>query len=119
MKNLFEKLYESEINLSFSWFWDTGFDVKIGDEMNGFITEFSDHDIDKCIEWIKTKVKELYPDSKFAKTYTEQTFEQAVEPAIRYLFKNHNPHTKIYIDYDIAELLQGEKVHNLTKEIPD
>jgi hypothetical protein len=46
-------------------------------------------------------------------------FEKAVEPAIRYLFKNHDPHTKIYINYDNAELLQGRKCHNLNDEVPD
>lgn len=46
-------------------------------------------------------------------------FDKAVEPAIRYLLKNHNPHTKIYIDYDNAELLEGVKCHNLNNEVPD
>lgn len=46
-------------------------------------------------------------------------FDKAVEPAIRYLFKNHGPHTKIYIDYSTAELLQGQMTHNLDDEIPD
>ena len=35
MKNL----YESEINCSISSFWDNGWDVKLGDEMNGFVAE--------------------------------------------------------------------------------
>lgn len=46
-------------------------------------------------------------------------FEKSVEPAIRYLLKNHNPHTKIFIDYDNAELLIGDKNHSLTNEVPD
>lgn len=46
-------------------------------------------------------------------------FKKAVEPAIRYLFQNHNPHTKILIDYDVAVLLQSEKCHNLRDEVPD
>ena len=46
-------------------------------------------------------------------------FEKAVEPAIRYLFKNQFPHAKIYIDYDKAELLHGQQCHNLTSEVPD
>jgi hypothetical protein len=29
------KLYESEINCALSCFWDNGWDVKLGDEMNG------------------------------------------------------------------------------------
>jgi len=46
-------------------------------------------------------------------------FNNAVEPAIRYLLQNHNPHTSIYIHYDNAELLTGEKCHNLSSEVPD
>ena len=58
------------------------------------------------------KIKELENQSK-------DDFQKAVEPAIRYLFKNHNPHTKIFINYDTAELLSGEQNHNLTSEVPD
>lgn len=50
---------------------------------------------------------------------TTSDFKQAVEPAIRYLFKNHHPHTKIHIDYDRAELLEGKESCNLSDEIPD
>lgn len=46
-------------------------------------------------------------------------FEKAVEPAIRYLFKNQFPHAKIYINYDKAELLHEQQCHNLTSEVPD
>lgn len=46
-------------------------------------------------------------------------FNKAVEPAIRYLLQNHNPHTKIYIDYENAELLEGVKSYNLKNEVPD
>lgn len=46
-------------------------------------------------------------------------FDEAVEPAIRYLLKNWHPHTSIYIHYDTAELLIGEKCHNLSNEVPD
>lgn len=46
-------------------------------------------------------------------------FDKAVEPAIRFLLRHHNPHTKIYIDYSGAELLQGQMCHNLNSEIPD
>ncbi len=46
-------------------------------------------------------------------------FSKSVEPAIRYLLKTHHPHTKIIIDYDRAELLEGIKSCNLTSEVPD
>lgn len=56
-------------------------------------------------------------ENPFEQNFTD--FEKAVNPAIRYLFKNHNPHTKIYIDYSSAELLQGQQCHNLNNEVPD
>ena len=46
-------------------------------------------------------------------------FEKAVNPAIRYLLQNHNPHTKIYIDYDKAEMVEGIGCYNLSNEVPD
>ena len=36
---LLQELYNSEINLHLSWMWDAGFDVKLGDEMNGYKAE--------------------------------------------------------------------------------
>jgi len=62
------------------------------------------------VEWLENKI---------TKSDFKDDFEKAVEPAIRYLFKNHNPHTKIFIDYGTAELLQGERCHNLNDEVPD
>src|SRR5580700_7235326 len=32
-----QKIYDSEINLSIYWMWDTGFDLKLGDEFGGFV----------------------------------------------------------------------------------
>ena len=46
-------------------------------------------------------------------------FDKAVEPAIRFLLRHHNPHTKIHINYSSAELLQGQMCYNLNSEIPD
>ena len=60
------------------------------------------------VEWLE---KKIIKDSN--------DFNLSVEPAIRYLLKNHNPHTKIIIDYDNAELLSSGKCHNLKNEIPD
>lgn len=61
------------------------------------------------VEWLELKINNS----------TNESFESAVEPAIRYLFKNHHPHTKIYINYSTAELLEGQQCHNLNNEVPD
>jgi hypothetical protein len=34
-----QALYDSEINCSITTFWDGGFTVRLGDEMNGFVAE--------------------------------------------------------------------------------
>ena len=60
----------------------------------------------------KLDIKDLF-------TAEKTDFDKAVEPAIRFLLKHHDPHTKIYINYSTAELLQGRMCHNLNNEIPD
>ena len=34
-----QKIYESEINVSISWVWDGGIDVRLGDVVNGFLAQ--------------------------------------------------------------------------------
>jgi len=73
----------------------------------------------KQLLFLIEEIKQLCKDEESEDEESETAFKEAVEPAIRYLLKNHSPHTKIYIDYDNAELLEGQECHNLTNEIPD
>jgi hypothetical protein len=34
-----QKIYDSEINVRISWLWDGGIDVRLGDDMNGYLAE--------------------------------------------------------------------------------
>lgn len=34
-----EKVYDSEINLEISWFWDAGIEIRLGDRIGGFLAE--------------------------------------------------------------------------------
>ena len=34
-----QKIYDSEINVRIGWFWDGGIEVRLGDEVNGFLAE--------------------------------------------------------------------------------
>ena len=95
MKNLTEKIIE-----------------KIEQSANEQYNEFARKQLLSLIE----EIKQLCEDEE---SETESAFKKAIEPAIRYLLENHNPHTKIYINYDNAELLEGLECHNLTDEIPD
>lgn len=119
MKNLIKSLYESEINVTISWFWDGGFEIKIGDEMNGFKSTFTTNDLSVLEQHLEMKAKELYPESKFAKEYKGDTFESASEVMMKYLCDNHHPHTKVDIQHNMAQLWEGQKVHHTDKYLKD
>jgi hypothetical protein len=36
-----QRIYDSEINIRISWLWDGGIDVRLGDDMNGYLAEES------------------------------------------------------------------------------
>ncbi len=46
-------------------------------------------------------------------------FELAVETVMKYLADNHNPHTKVIIDSDSAELVEGLTVYQNGQYIKD
>jgi hypothetical protein len=50
---------------------------------------------------------------------TFKTFEEAVEVVMAYLAENHHPHTKVIIDSDSAELVEGLATHRTEKFIKD
>lgn len=64
--SVLQRLYDSEINFSISVFWDGGFDVKLGDAMNGFDAETNVRTYLEVESWLEAKAKEIYPDSLFA-----------------------------------------------------
>ena len=37
--SVFQRLYDSEINFEVSGFYDAGFDVRLGDALNGILSE--------------------------------------------------------------------------------
>jgi squalene cyclase len=61
-----QRLYTSEINFSISCFWDGGFDVKLGDDMNGFDAETQVPTYADALVWLDQTARALYPDSLYA-----------------------------------------------------
>jgi len=55
-------LYESEINCSISCFWDNNWDVKLGDEMNGFVAEDNFRTLAEAAEFSPQIRAEALPD---------------------------------------------------------
>jgi len=56
-------LYSYELNSSVSCHWDGGFDVRLGDDMNGFKSEtsFDSEELYKAGNWLVAEAKKFYP----------------------------------------------------------
>ncbi|WP_253378578.1 hypothetical protein [unidentified bacterial endosymbiont] len=48
-----------------------------------------------------------------------EEFKSSVEAVMKYLAENHHPHTKVIIDSDSAELVEGLATHRTEKFIKD
>jgi hypothetical protein len=59
-------LYESEINVHFSTFWDGGYSVKLGDDSNGFSAESTTDTFMQAVDFLVEEALKRYPDSLFA-----------------------------------------------------
>ncbi len=73
MEKLLSEIYSSEINFEISTFWDGGFTVKVGDEMNGFLEESAGlENLDKVCSELLRMVLKHYPDSVFTENYNKK-----------------------------------------------
>lgn len=59
-------LYCSEINCGIQSFWDGGWTVWLGDDMNGRVCEESDMKMSELPSWLHRKACEHYPHSVYA-----------------------------------------------------
>ena len=64
--SVIDALYASEINCSLSTFWDGGIEVKLGDEMNGFVAEKNVKTTAQAAAWLDSAAREHYPESTYA-----------------------------------------------------
>lgn len=69
---LFKDIYDSEINISISSFWDNGYWFQIGDNMNGFSwnMRFDGDDVESGFEYLIAEIKKKWPESAFTKKYS-------------------------------------------------
>jgi hypothetical protein len=65
-RSALKDLYDSEINFSIVTFWH-GMEVKLGDEMNGFLGKTSV--LEFAEEWLTREAIKHFPDSVFALMY--------------------------------------------------
>ena len=65
MEQELQKMYDSEINVAISWFWDGGIDVKLGHEMTGFKAEGNVASVAEIVPWLQAAIAEHYPTSVY------------------------------------------------------
>lgn len=65
MSDIPQRLYDSEINFHISCFWDGGFHVSLGDDMNGFDAETQVHTFAEALVWLDQEARKQYPDSLY------------------------------------------------------
>jgi hypothetical protein len=83
LQEVMQRLYDSEINCSVFSQWDGGWEVYLGDEMNGFVAKANFHPangtnpdtyehargwltLDDAAVWLDKVAREHYPESVYA-----------------------------------------------------
>ena len=51
-----QRIYESEINVRISWLWDGGIDIRLGDEMNGYLAEENVSSTGDIVPWLQEAI---------------------------------------------------------------
>lgn len=77
LANELQKIYDSEINVGIKWFWDAGIDVRLGDEMNGYLAEETVKSVDDIVPWLQEAIAHFYLGSRFAAGLSKETRERA------------------------------------------
>ena len=78
-----QKIYDSEINVRISWFWDAGFTVQLGDTMNGFLAEETVASAAEILPWLQAAIAHFYPDSDYTRGLDPDTRERSAKATFR------------------------------------
>jgi hypothetical protein len=74
-----QKIYDSEINveITISWLWDSGIQVRLGDHLNGFLAETNIPLVADILPWLQEAIAHFYPDSPYAKDLPVEVRDRA------------------------------------------
>ena len=70
-----QAMYNSEINIQLSTFWDGGVEWKLGDGMNGFVAEGHADTFALAVVELAAAAVEHYPGSVFARDHGSRVRE--------------------------------------------
>lgn len=63
-----QKIYNSEINIRIGWFWDGGIEIRLGDDLNGYLAEESVRTVAEIVPGLQEAIAYSYPSSSYART---------------------------------------------------
>lgn len=78
-----QKIYDSEINLRIGWLWDGGIEVRLGDEMNGFLAQETVSSTADIAPWLQSAIAHFYPTSSYAAALHSEVREKAARSLFR------------------------------------
>jgi hypothetical protein len=85
-----QRICNSEVNVRIGWFWDCGIEVRLGDEMNGFLAEETVRSVSEILPWLQEAIAHFYPTSIYAASLDSDIRERA---ATRLFLKRWLRHT--------------------------
>jgi hypothetical protein len=65
--SVLQRLYDSQINFEVSAFWDTGFELKLGDPIGGYKARTNVKTWTEAERWFAYMARRHYPASVFAR----------------------------------------------------
>jgi hypothetical protein len=72
-----QRIYDSEINIRIGWLWDGGIDVRLGDDMNGYLAEENVRSMAEILPWLQEAIAHFYPDSTYPQSLPQEIRDRA------------------------------------------
>ncbi len=72
-----QRIYDSEINVRIGWFWDGGIEVRLGDELNGFLAEETVRSVHEVLPWLQEAIAHFYPACPYAASLDTEVRQRA------------------------------------------
>src|SRR5689334_21315825 len=72
-----QRIYDSEINIAISWMWDGGIDVRLGDDVGGYVAAENVQSVSEVLPWLQEAIAHFYPDSTYARSLEPEVIQRA------------------------------------------
>jgi hypothetical protein len=71
-----QKIYDSENNVRIGWSWDCGIEIRLGDDMNGYLAEETVRTGADIVPWLQEAIGHVYPGSSYARAELRERAKQ-------------------------------------------